>query len=135
MLASRRRQPKQPRGWAFLGRHPHLPHALIYRSEDEPLQAISAIEVVEDKDSPIARPSYHVSAIYLGAREGEERACTDDELERVRVAFQMDGADEDNHGEGIARHLWLDCDKRVEDLCACKQDEETFVDGSREWRA
>jgi hypothetical protein len=111
-----------------------MPGATVWRSESEPLQVISAVEAVEDPEVGLIVPSFHVSALAIGPGGRPARACTDAELDRVREAFQMDGADEDNHGRGLARHLWLRVGARVEDPCACKQDEPTAADGPRLWR-
>jgi len=59
------------------------------------------------------------------------RACTDEEMERVRQAFGLAGAEEDNHGPGIARHLWIVCGREKEPPCPCKQDEQRTVEGPR----
>ena len=126
--------PKRPgRGWVG-GSHPNMPGATVWCSQTEPLQAISAVEIVEDPELRIVVPSYHVSALAIGPDGRPNRALTDEEFDRIRAAFEMDGADEDNHGQGYARHLWLRVGARVEDPCPCKQDEPTTTDGSRLWR-
>jgi len=125
--------PKRPSsGWQ--GRRlVNSPEVWGWWSESAPIQVLSATEIVEDAETNLILPSYHVSCVIID-RTGPCRACSDEELASVREAFQMDGADEDNHGKGLARHLWLRVGARVEDPCPCKQDEPTTVDGPREWR-
>ena len=92
---------------------------------------LSAVDIV-DQNPPgagIVAPHYHVSATHRAG--AAPRACTDEEMERVRAAFGMGGAEEDNHGRGIARHLWLLCGRDREPECPCKQDEDRTVDGPR----
>jgi hypothetical protein len=115
-------------------RHPVMTGAWVCRSESDPIQVLSAVELAEEEAIGLILPSYHVSAVVIDAHGAPTRSCTDSELDIVREAFQMDGADEDNHGHGLVRHLWLAVGARVEDPCACKQDEPTTVDGPREWR-
>ena len=54
------------------------------------------------------------------------RRPSDEDFARVRRAFDMEDAEEDNHFPGVARHLFLTVDvaRRVE--CECKA-EETVV--------
>lgn len=94
------------------------------------LFVLSATEIAEQNPpgSGLAAPHYHVSATW---RAGLPRTCTDEEMERVREAFGLAGAEEDNHGQGIARHLWILCGREKEPTCACKQDEQRTVEGDR----
>lgn len=90
------------------------------------LQVLTAVE------SPEGRPEFHVSVSALtGIPTHPRRAPTDQEMEFVRGAFGMGGADEDNHGPGVCRHLWLDVGKSRQEPCACKQDEQRIVEGDR----
>lgn len=59
------------------------------------------------------------------------RACTDQEMELVRAAFELGGAEEDNHGKGIARHLWAVVGRDREPKCPCKQDQDAIAEGPR----
>lgn len=85
-------------------------------------QVISAVEVVERNEGVVEVPHFHVSTCY-GSDPQMRRTCTDEEMERVRADFSMGGAEEDNHGPGIVRHLWLECGKSRQSDCACKTDE------------
>ncbi|MEL6715152.1 MAG: hypothetical protein AAFP86_15325, partial [Planctomycetota bacterium] len=105
-----------------------------WQSESELLQAISSVDLAGEPELGIVVPSYHVSAVAFTPDGRTQRSCTDAEFDRVREAFQMDGADEDNHGRGNARHLWLAVGARVETPCPCKEDEPTTADGPRLWR-
>ncbi len=92
---------------------------------------LSCVEIVEQNPpgSGIVAPHYHVSATHPFGPV--RRACTDEEMERVRAAFGLAGAEEDNHGDGIARHLWILCGREREPACPCKQDEQRTVEGPR----
>ena len=96
--------------------------AAAYRLEQ--LCVLSAVE------SPEGYPEYHVSVSCL-QMDFSRRVATDEEMERVRSAFGCGGAEEDNHGAGIVRHLWLRVGSTKQDPCPCKQDEERIVEGDR----
>lgn len=119
---------KQPtgKGWTFCGFRmlpPPCYKALLWQSDD----GLSVLSAVEDPEGP---EEFHLSAVcFINATK--QRVCTDEEMERVRADFGMGGAEEDNHGPGNARHLWLRTDKDTQEECPCKQDEERVVEGSR----
>lgn len=95
------------------------------------VSCLSVVEMVETNPpgSGLIAPHYHVSATH---RAGQvPRICTDEEMERVREAFGLARAEEDNHGEGIARHLWILCGREREPECPCKKDEQRVVEGDR----
>lgn len=73
------------------------------------ISALSAIDVVQRNPpgSGLVVPHFHVSARH-NPLVGAPRACTDQQMEIVRAAFDMGGAEEDNHGPGVVRHLWLE---------------------------
>ncbi len=121
------KRPRDIRRWQLHGRR-QLPDigsvVLLWRCDG--IQVLSAVE------SPEGFPEFHVSVTVLTGLEYPEKRCaTDQELELVRAAFEMGGAEEDNHGKGIARHLWLKVGSHRQDACACKQDEERTVEGDR----
>lgn len=120
-----------PLEWFRRGRVP-LPggtYAIAYQLDS--LCVLSAVEWAESADgSDVIVPHWHVSVATIEPGGGR-RVSTDEEVERVRAAFDMGGADEDNHGPGIVRHLWLQVGKRVEEVCPCKQDEDRIVEGDR----
>ena len=127
-------KPRRPtgKGWRYRG-HPALPglrHAEHW-AHDSGIHCLSSIDVA-DQDyhgSGVVAPHFHVSAtmrVILPAR-----ACTDQEMELVRGAFDLGGAEEDNHGRGIARHLWAVVGRDREPKCPCKQDQDAIVEGPR----
>jgi hypothetical protein len=74
---------------------------------------------------------WHVSL----AIAGHERRATDDELARVRIAFGMVDAEEDNHEPGRARHLWMPVLPEHRVPCECAEDETTIVeDDGHRWQ-
>lgn len=82
------------------------------------LVILSTIDVAELPDgSGDVGPQWHLS-VSLG--KGAKRRATDDECERVLRDFGLEGAEEDNHTPGLARHFWMPVDpaRRVE--CECK---------------
>jgi hypothetical protein len=56
------------------------------------------------------------------------RRATDDEIRGVLADFGFEGAEEDNHSSGLARHFWLDEGRTVQPECPCKATEETVVE-------
>lgn len=122
--------PKRPRNlsrWRLHGRQA-LPaigtYALAWQNGG--LCVFSAVE------APEGFPEFHISVTVLtGLAYPKSRCATDQELELVRGEFGMGGAEEDNHGPGIARHLWLKVGADRQDACPCKADEERTVEGDR----
>lgn len=65
---------------------------------------------------------------HISVTERSGRPC-DDSVRGVLADFGMEGADEDNHTSGRARHFWLVDDGRtVEPPCECKATEETVTE-------
>lgn len=122
------------RGWIRCPSPPQLFAGAIWQEDCGDLQVVSSVDVVEDLDSPLALPAFHVSAVARRAPGRVPEVCTDEELSRVRQEFQMDDADEDNHGRGVSRHLWLRVGALAERPCACKKGEDTRAEDGREWR-
>ena len=123
--------PKRPdgRGWRRAGVVEQI-RAVVWEHESG-IRALSSVDVA-DKDyhgSGRVAPHYHVSATFRLLVP--PRACTDQEMEFVRGAFHLGGAEEDNHGEGIARHLWAVVGRDREPKCPCKQDQNAIVEGPR----
>ena len=118
------------KGWRFFGVVPVVGYSARQWAHESGIGVLSAVEMVEQNPpgSGIVMPHYHVSATHQG---GVPRACTDQEMEEVRAAFDMGGAEEDNHGPGIARHLWIMVGRDREPECPCKQDEDRIVEGDR----
>lgn len=90
------------------------------------LRVLSAVEIVEGH-SGLLVPHYHVS---VSARSGIASAAM---MNKVRQDFQMQDAEEDNHGKGVVRHLWREVYGEPKE-CHCKNEEAPMVDGEREWR-
>lgn len=131
--------PKSPHGHGWYGgvpwSHPSIPESkcFIWYHRDG-LKVLTAVESVEKNPpgSGLVIPHFHVSATRHTTPRAY-RTCTDQEIEMVRRDFDMGGAEEDNHGAGKARHLWLACDREGdrEPECPCKQDEDVLVEGDR----
>lgn len=117
-------QAKRPKGdaWRFYRQfHAHGFPVDIWLCGD--LSVCSSREPLEDKRTGLVLPTFQVSV-------SKNRARPDDEAVRSALAdFDMEGADEDNHSPGIARHFWLIDDGRTKQPeCECKETEETIVE-------
>lgn len=104
-----------PPAFATLG----YPSALWFFPEAE-ITVISAIEVAKDKDDTDRGPEYHISISKLG-----QRRCDFNEALFVVNAFDMVGAEEDNHvPHGFVRNFWRPvADGLVGLECGCKEKE------------
>jgi hypothetical protein len=100
------------------------------------LGVISAVEVAQDKDGIDRGPEYHIS-ISKNDRE-KPRRCTSDEAAYVLRAFDLEGAEEDNHvPHGVVRNFWRTVAQPLIGLeCACKADEPAIREdkGDYVWR-
>jgi hypothetical protein len=117
------RTPRTTR-WTFRGVHPvNGAHAHVFEHRHDGTRVLSALELAEAPDGSCETiPQWHISISQQGHRPDA------DVVDRALRAFDMVGADEDNHHPGIARHFWLPVDpaRRVE--CECKTTEDTVVD-------
>jgi hypothetical protein len=77
---------------------------------------------VESHHSKLIVPSYHLSISVSGQR------ASDDVIRGVLADFGLEGAEEDNHSCGNARHFWLDEGRAVQPECECKGTEETVIE-------
>ena len=77
---------------------------------------------VESKTSKLLVPSFHLSISNSGQR------ASDDVIRGVLADFMLEGAEEDNHSSGVARHFWLDEGRSVQPECECKKTEETVIE-------
>lgn len=113
-------------GWTLQGIVLIAPH-----STARSYAHVSGLTVLSAVEAPEGVPEYHVSVCAWVMSTRQKRVPTDEEIEQVRAAFSMGGAEEDNHGPGCVRHLWLRVDRDRQDPCPCKQDEERIVEGDR----
>lgn len=77
---------------------------------------------VESHKSKLIVPSFQLSISVAGRR------ASDDVVRGVLADFGLEGAEEDNHSSGIARHFWLDEGRTSQPECECKKTEETIVE-------
>lgn len=75
--------------------------------------------------------SHHTKIVvptrHLSISDGGRRA-SDDVIRGVLADFDFEGAEEDNHSPGLARHFWLDDGRALQPECECKSTEETIVE-------
>ena len=80
--------------------------------------ALSSWQMAEAPDNPAETvPHWLVSVSENGGRP------SDRSTQRVRIDFALEGALEDNHHPGIARHLWMPEDPARRGQCHCQTDE------------
>lgn len=77
---------------------------------------------VESHTSKLLVPSVQLSISDKGWRP------SDDVCRAALADFGLEGAEEDNHSPGRARHFWLDEGRTVQPDCECKATEETVVE-------
>lgn len=132
MNTSLKRLPPSGKGWMLMAAGYRTPGGSVVDVWDHVsgLRCLSAVDWADQNPpgSGIVAPHYHVSATFQAPFP---RSCTDQEMEFVRGTFTLGTAEEDNHGPGIARHLWLLVGRDREPTCPCKADEKRTVDGPR----
>lgn len=131
-------RPKTPAaaGWHHVGVQPGSDDGLAgprhgWLNPERGLQVLSAVDVADDSETGLVLPHWHVSVVRRRPPAWECTTASDEEVELVRAAFNIGGAEEDNHGPGVARHLWMVCGRKRQPDCACKQDEDRIVEGDR----
>jgi len=77
---------------------------------------------VESHKSKLVVPSFQLSISDRGRRPSDEV------IRGVLADFDLEGAEEDNHSPGVARHFWLDEGRSVQPECECKKTEEIVVE-------
>jgi len=88
-----------------------------------PLRVISTLTLAELPDgSKEIGPQWHISITDAGKRPKPKQ------VRRALRAFDMVGAEEDNHHPGNARHFWMPVDSARRVDCECKADEVTIVE-------
>ena len=91
--------------------------------------ALSGVEVADDDHVESIGPEYHVSISKNGGR------VSADEVPELLRLFDMEGADEDNHVSGIARHFWKPVAGAFHGfVCPCKGEETAITEGDFIWR-
>lgn len=87
------------------------------------ISVCSSREPLPDKRSGLVLPTFQVSVCKRGQRPD------DDAVRSALADFDMEGAEEDNHSPGRARHFWLvDDGRKVQPECECKATEKTIVE-------
>lgn len=94
---------------------------------DGELLVCSALEHAEYPDRSGSGPQWHVSISRL-LRCGHAEHPSRVHIRRVLRAFEMIGAEEDNHHPGVARHFWRPVDAAHRVDCECKATEDTVVE-------
>lgn len=87
-----------------------------------PISVISALEMAEYPDRDGTGPQWHISISRRGMRP------TPLDVSRALRAFDLIGAEEDNHHPGNARHFWLPVDPAHRVDCECKETEVTVIE-------
>lgn len=114
----------QPKGSGWVLRMCYMQDGdVIHRWENGDIIACSSRHHgVESHHSKLIVPCFHVSISQCGHR------ASDDVIRSVLADFNLEGAEEDNHSSGMARHFWLDEGRDVQPDCECKKTEETIVE-------
>ncbi len=87
------------------------------------IRVISALEMAELPDRSGVGPQWHISV----SRGPKKRPRPTDVRAALR-AFQMHGAEEDNHHPGVARHFWVPVDPAHRVDCECKEEEAVITE-------
>lgn len=101
-----------------------MPASASYSWTDGDVFVISTLDVVEVFGEWTDVVQWHLSISCVGLR----RRPNTTEVKRVLKAFDLVGAEEDNHRPGIARHFWMPVvpEKRIP--CECKATEIKIVE-------
>lgn len=103
----------------------------VYERAGSPgrLRVLSALALAKAPSGDDTILQWHLSVSRPPrSADGRGRRPDDAELRRVRLAFDLVDAEEDNHHPGIARHLWLPVDPARRVGCECKADEVVVVE-------
>lgn len=114
--------PKHSRAWTLDRAFTHDGQTINRWTNGAVVACSSRHAAVEVKKSGLLVPQLHVSI-----SDGGQRA-TDDVVRAALADFGFEGAEEDNHQPGIARHFWLVEGLGVQPDCECKKVEETIVE-------
>ena len=118
---------RRPRGneWVMIGASMPVRDPMVLASsvwQSGPIRVCTALEQAEYPDGDGAGPQWHISITTMGKRPKPNH------VRRALRAFDLVGAEEDNHEPGNARHFWLPVDPAHRVDCQCKEDEEVIVD-------
>jgi hypothetical protein len=119
--------------WRFQGRAPSdvvpLPGmGAYYVHEYGRAFVVSALELADYPDgSGVRGPQWHLSISGRG-KHGRVERPDEKRVRQVLRDFGLEGAEEDNHHPGHARHFWLPVDLARRVTCECKETEETIVE-------
>lgn len=132
-------KPKRPKGKGWEYRGPASPETTMgyeghyWYHPEQSLLVISALEVATDADGHSNGPEYHLSV-----SKWPRQRCTSQQAKWVVRAFDLDGAEEDNHVPGgFARNFWRPvAENLIGKECECKESEPAIVEdkGDFVWR-
>lgn len=113
---------RPPAHWDLRGPAPGRPGATAWAySGLLVLSELAPMEAPDGKGDVI--PQWLVSVSRRGGRP------SDRDVERALAAFDMVGAEEDNHGPGQSRAFFMPVDPARRVACACKTDETVVTEG------
>lgn len=115
--------PKEPRGfdWTQLDSFA-VDGVTLHRWKSGPVLVTSSIQIADMPDGNGTGPTWLISVSDCGRRPKPHH------VRRALRAFDMVGAEEDNHHPGVARHFFLVCDPSRRVDCECKVDEDVIRD-------
>lgn len=125
MTTTEKRPP--PNGWTefpapdALRRQPGVTHTSVWESGK--VFVISELAMMDAPRGDGQTLQWQVSVSHDG-----KRRPSDAQVEKVRRAFGMQEAEEDNHHPGVARHLFLCVDPARRVSCECKEGEAIVVE-------
>lgn len=128
-------KPKRPEGkWNYAGSQTELGFESHYwRYEKLGILARSALEVATEKDGSTNGPEFHISFSKTGMKR-----CSTNEIKFCLIAFQIEGAIEDNHVPGgFVRNFWMPVNKNIIGKhCKCEKEENKIIEDNGEyvWR-
>jgi len=110
--------PKSPagRGWTLAPRFPG--HMWLFGN----LTVMSSLDIADMPDGNGVGPQWHISVSHRGKRPNAKH------VELALCAFDMIGAEEDNHHPGNARNFWMPVDPSRRVDCECKTTEEVHTE-------